>query len=160
MGKYLLASECISCSDSGNIYCTSCSSDGSQCLSCAQGTYLYQNNCLDQCVDSTYPSVTAGACLPCGISNCAKCSSNVNICNECLTNFYLTSAGTCVLDCPDGTTEVTLANGALVCQSCKSGCQLCQNGGDECVQCQNGLTAQPDGTCIYDNNFNLNCNSG
>lgn len=88
-----------------NGVCRNCSNDLSGCKTCIYLNHNNQNdikelNCT-KCLNNTY-ELKNGKCIPCSMDYCKKChydNSGSKICDECLTNFYLSENHQQCLSC-------------------------------------------------------------
>jgi hypothetical protein len=77
--------------------CTTCSSDGSACLTCPSNTYFSNGTCIVCSGNQVNPSNNSNiSCSVCS-SVCSTCASNGSglICQSCHANTYLNN-GTCI----------------------------------------------------------------
>lgn len=70
------------------------------CLTCVQGTYLYQQRCLSVCPDGYFANNMRRTCDVC-IKPCLTCLSNLQ-CLSCIYGFYDNNTHSCVLKCSYG----------------------------------------------------------
>lgn len=146
--------------------CLTCSNvDPLICITCAQGFYLLNGNCLpcsatcftcnstnpSQCF-SCYPNsfLVGTTCSSCS-SNCLTCqgSNDPNICTSCFTGFSLSVSKTCVAGCPQ---NCLYCSSATICSVCSSGYTLFTQGSNTvcgpCIQtCRTCAMGQP-ATCL------------
>jgi proprotein convertase subtilisin/kexin type 5 len=76
---------CVLCSPG----CSKCKIENSptECISCMEGWFLMNNQCLKDCPNKCYRSETERLCLHCP-SNCELCKSDI-VCEQCSTNYFL-----------------------------------------------------------------------
>lgn len=101
--------------------CTNCSSF-SKCGGCIVNYTLSNTN---QCNPPTY--------VVCNVSYCVSCSAgNSSSCQQCTSNYYLLSNGTCTIACP----SMTYAQ-AGSCINCPINCTACT--ANQCTSCRNNF---------------------
>lgn len=99
---------CEKCDDS----CSECSGEITNCTSCADyyfkyndkclskcpdGTYEYESKCMNECEVGTYPR--GSSCYECSV-NCKNCIDNSEKCTDCPDGKYLFNSR-CVGSCPE-----------------------------------------------------------
>ena len=140
---------CASCA-ACNSLCKTCSGDtSSHCLSCYVGTYLYNNNCLNNCPDGFFNDQSTLICQTCNI-NCKTCSNTASNCLSCYTSTYLQN-NVCVSECLAGYYGDI---NSLQCKFCSSLCSLCSKLSGNCTACSYPLYLNPGNICLN------NCPSG
>ena len=173
-GFYSNGTSCLECEDN----CLSCSNK-SNCLKCNSNTYLFNNDCIEECPKYTYPVISdeneykVKKCIFCNDNEkCVKCDYlNPNICKLCSSGILY--KGKCIDSCPSGTYYISSTN---TCDNCVENCLKCNNE-YECSQCLEkfvlheglcNLTTCPSGYISVLNNNNKskeciqctgNCNS-
>lgn len=120
-------SHCTSCVGSSDYNCTGCVTGyvliGSYCkynTTCLN--YLYDNQCLNNCPDSTYGATTASGnmCLPCS-NGCLTCTSST-YCLSCNSTTYFNATDhACMQYCPIG--HYIQTDGS--CAQCPANCLMC-----------------------------------
>lgn len=126
--------------NSSNYQCTACNSPCSLCagaavcLSCINGTALYNSSCLSAC-----PSGFAAVNLICQActNNCKTCINATNICLSCNSgSYFLSSSSSCVTSCkPSLFIDYTTQS----CVGCTSPCNTCINSSTTCLSCLTGF---------------------
>eukprot|EP00347_Sterkiella_histriomuscorum_P011981 403370353 len=113
--------------------CDKCwDSDYNTCRTCKPGFFLYNAECLDQCVEGTYPNPIEWKCMTCPLQ-CKTCTGpeSKTQCSTCKPGFYKLNNG-CYDKCPDGywgdKTDYS-------CKLCNPSCTLCF--GPSATQCTN-----------------------
>eukprot|EP00347_Sterkiella_histriomuscorum_P010533 403375920 len=82
--------------------CDTCwDSDYNQCRTCKPGFFFNQNECLEQCMEGTFPDTTEWACKKCPIQ-CRTCtgSDSFTQCQTCIVGYFKLGNG-CYDKCPD-----------------------------------------------------------
>jgi proprotein convertase subtilisin/kexin type 5 len=65
--------------------------------------FMYNNNCLLDCPESTFKNITNETCDLCDIT-CGECSGPLSTdCTKCFAPNYFKSGILCVQTCPNGT---------------------------------------------------------
>lgn len=120
--------------------------------------------CSTSCLPEQYYDATQQACVAC-VAPCRTCTSPTT-CTGCPATLIL-SQGTCISQCPPGTTSTMTANGIVCviclpqCQTCSSPsvCASCPTGANlfqgRCIICQ-GATIFLNGQCV---NCPIGCSS-
>lgn len=83
--------------------------------------------------------------------NCETCERSPERCLSCVAPQELTSARTCEVPCPDGSTRTGDSNGA--CLDCLDGCKTCSGNRSACTSC-------PDNEFIYNSQCVTACPPG
>ena len=148
--------------------CADCNSS-TTCISCPNGKYLYNGNCIDQCEESFYIDngecrkcpdscdtctsrnqctkckpgyfLKDGTCQQCS-SKCDECSGSADQCTACKDGYNLYNS-TCQAQCPVGTYETNIST----CAQCSSNCLSCSGSPDYCTSCKDGYYLPIDGHC-------------
>ncbi|KAL4489343.1 hypothetical protein ABPG72_018998 [Tetrahymena utriculariae] len=123
-----------SCSPICDQSCLTCNqpNNSSACLSCIDGFYLFQNQCLN--------------CL----SPCATCLTSSSNCLSCIENYtFIQSQNNCTPNCDPSCKTCSSQNNNQSCLSCNDGFYLINN---YCMQCQS-----PCLTCINQQDNCLSC---
>ena len=139
--------------------CLTCNLGGpSNCLTCASGTFLLNNQCLDPCPDGYWGDTTDNTCQLCyqgSISpySCATCTAGAdNNCLTCNTGAYLHN-NQCIYPCPAGFYPGTSSKTCLPCyQSATSPytCLTCSGpAANQCTSC-NSAHYLDQGQCLSD----------
>jgi proprotein convertase subtilisin/kexin type 5 len=112
--------------------CATCLGEGS-CLTCHQGSYLYNKACVAVCPLSTFSDDQSLTCRPCHPS-CQTCSgSSETDCQTCSSELYL-SNGKCAKFCLPGFYP---SQGGRICDICHHSCNQCNGAGEhDCVSCK------------------------
>ncbi|KAF8898212.1 insulin-like growth factor binding protein [Gymnopilus junonius] len=155
-GSFSAGAQCSPCSPS----CRTCTGPSSnQCILCAQGTYLFNSNCISADTNGVCQGTngmiadnnknecdTCGAkCTSCKIPNFSVASTVDQLqCTGCLPGFVL-SGGKCIDSCPSGTFLSPQDN--LTCTACSSSCGTCAGSADFCLTCASGQLASS-GQCV------------
>ncbi|KAF8970460.1 insulin-like growth factor binding protein [Flammula alnicola] len=154
-GSFANGASCSPCSST----CQTCTAGTSNdCIICAAGTFTNNGGC----VSANSVGVCQGTnliadnnkreCDSCG-ATCTQCeipafsvASTVDQkqCTACLPGFFL-SNGTCVENCPSGTTISSQDN--LTCIPCDSSCTTCAGSSTFCLTCANNQLASG-GKCV------------
>lgn len=119
---------CVACSAN----CSSCVGNVKGCSACANGFYLKEGECVNNCtvdLSADLNTVTA-RCTPAiatGILSCDNWSSNGK---QCLSS------------CPSGSSQKN-----NVCVTCPQNCSQCLKKPNECTLCRAGLNLQQ-GQCV------------
>ncbi|KAL4466559.1 hypothetical protein ABPG72_010610 [Tetrahymena utriculariae] len=118
-----------------NISCKTCfDSSGKDCLSCKEGNFLqnnecvltckyffYKGECLKQCPSKTYPDWKQKICMSCDIL-CNQCIDETNVCSECSQLSYRSiDQKSCVHECPDN----SYPDLDRTCKACHTSCFKC-----------------------------------
>lgn len=121
-------------------------STSSSCTSCLNPYVLYNNQCTQNCPNSTYKSSSSNTCEQCPLQ-CRLCRS-YNNCTLCNTGYLIqqtpTSNWVCVSQCMAGTYPGVVnigygnVSGCLPCAN-TVGCRLCLDA-DTCIVCNVGLS--------------------
>ena len=173
-GRY--GERCDSMCDNQINKCSRCLVDtyrSVQCITCNPGFYVEDNmckGCNENCKSDAWPycNSSSGKCRygchdhwygdkcdsKCNVSKCALCTSNHNICEECIEGHYLESSTSCVT-CPpncishnecnkhNGSCEDGCIDGksGIKCDlPCSFGCLEChQFNVNDCSTCKNGF---------------------
>ncbi|XP_041465657.1 proprotein convertase subtilisin/kexin type 5-like isoform X2 [Lytechinus variegatus] len=139
---------CELCDDS----CKTCTGSGiDECIDCEDGLEKQGARCLE-------PSS-----FTCDVENCDECLNGNNVCQLCITGFYL-DGGTCEGGCPDG--KVPISN-TRQCELCHPTCRTCAVSPDQCTSCNTGyflddldslcLTQCPEDTYVNQDNECILC---
>jgi proprotein convertase subtilisin/kexin type 5 len=105
--------------------CSYCwDSDYNTCLDCNAGYYKYGYECLDECIEGTFPQVIngTGKCVTCP-NKCLTCfgDDETSECTSCKSgNLYLNNG--CYTNCPIGYWN---DYSDYTCKSCHSYCNNC-----------------------------------
>ncbi|KAJ8005984.1 hypothetical protein DPEC_G00123560 [Dallia pectoralis] len=130
---------CVTCEDQRCVNC-----DQNQCYWCAEGFYLSDGGCVEQCEMGFFVDEENQECEPCH-RTCRSCDGpNYDDCDSCEDDITLTN-GECVESGSDSCPEKHFPKGQGKCEQCHSSCQTCTGSGvDECNTCSQGhfLTAQ------------------
>ena len=114
--------------------CETCE-DSKTCLTCKEGLNFYNGECLDVCVNGTYPF--AGQCESCG-DNCQTCISEIKR-EACLPRTY-EYKGKCLKGSYLDLVE-------LKCSDCKTGCCECISY-EICNNCEKDYFLYDDKNCV------------
>ena len=147
-GHYLKGTSCLNCSSP----CKTCNS--SNCLSCVDQFYFYNDECLEICPDGLFAQ--NGVCKECS-SDCLTCDVDKNNCLSCHPTFFLNDtscSSNCKngffkfndICCPDQCEECINSNECTICKetfylyenlclNCEKNCKVCLESEDNCVTC-------------------------
>ncbi|KAL4499149.1 hypothetical protein ABPG72_017051 [Tetrahymena utriculariae] len=120
--------KCLKC----HSQCKTCTGPQiNQCLSCQNGKYLYNSNCVEQCPDGSFLNKQR-ECQQCN-STCQTCSDDrVYSCLTCPQQLVF-QEGYCLLECTSGY-YFQMSNRS--CFQCSSKCQECFGpDSDQCKSC-------------------------
>ena len=67
------------------------------CMSCVQGKFLYNNTCVDVCINGFFANLISGRCEACTYP-CEKCAGGSSICLSCVDGYLLNDF--CYSSCP------------------------------------------------------------
>jgi hypothetical protein len=126
---------CLSC----EAPCKFCSGPGTctQCFAANRLKYLFEGQCLEECVEGYTP--IDNKCVQCR-SPCAACKfGQIDACTSCDNtggNQFL-YVSQCIAECPINT---TLKKEEDLCVACETGCALCDDQDNSiCLKCSAGL---------------------
>ena len=128
------------------VNCLLCSiSNLSVCIQCPTYQFLYNNTCLSDCPNKTYPLILSSSanksqiqnniCLDCVDPHCQTCGSETS----CLTCQppYILNQNKCDINCPIGAYYNSILTG---CNNCNYNCSSCYGpGNDNCLTCIDGF---------------------
>lgn len=153
--------------------CVTCSRDGTHCLSCVQGKYLFssanlKNDTYDQCVECTdnnqyvktaHVNNSGGVCEYCknAFENCDECNGDLTSCEKCLAGFYQfdLDENTAGFEKCISCVETLFYKQETVCRLCNRNiphCLECNQDGSLCEKCEKNYfkykTSQEYDTCL------------
>ncbi|KAL4512756.1 hypothetical protein ABPG72_017441, partial [Tetrahymena utriculariae] len=114
--------------------CKTCSgTQKNQCLTCvATYPYSYKGQCIQGVQDSINCDITTFVCQDCNVTNCKFCDSTLQICQQCITGYYLYNNV-----CYSSIQNQTYCDSKNVCYSCDlTKCVGCIHSADYCTSCQ------------------------
>ena len=135
----------VTCADCDS-RCSACSGTNTTCISCVNPYFLYDNQCIIECLAGITVSVNSTYCVDCS-SNCKTCANLYNQCTSCASNSYLQGT-VCQPYCNSG----YYSDSNQICQLC-SGCSQCIGSATNCTSCISGQY-------LYGNECVLKCPSG
>jgi len=141
---------CEPCDDT----CETCwDGNPDNCITCPEGRFFYENECLLQCPDHFYGNSTLRECIPCDDPDCQSCLAGTDICNKCVPNNGKWLNGTiCDVACPEIGKYPN--NITFVCADCDPTCHTCSDEGIyRCTSCTFPRY-------FYDNRCMEACNDG
>lgn len=106
-------------STTNQCFTQTCVANSLTCLTC-------NGNICTACITGEYVDQNANVCYPCGVANCASCSS-YGACTQCSPGFYKIAA-----------TNVNTPNSCGTCSVTLPKCTAC-NDGNTCTACENGF---------------------
>ena len=114
---------CVACTTP----CSTCNGLPTNCTACSGTKYLYNNQCIDQCPNGYYMSISDNICYKCNVA-CLTCQGE--FASDCLT-------------CADGT---VLVSGR--CSACDVTCLTCNGmGSTNCLSCESSFYLE-DSSCV------------
>ncbi|KAL4481590.1 hypothetical protein ABPG74_007679 [Tetrahymena malaccensis] len=114
--------------------CQTCSgTQKDQCLTCmATYPYSYKGQCILGVQDGIYCDNTTFVCNDCNVTNCKSCDSSLQICQQCITGYYLYNNS-----CFSSIQNQTYCDTNNICYSCDlTKCVNCIHSADYCTSCQ------------------------
>ena len=126
--------------------CRTCFQSATSCTSCFEGTFLWNQTCLEICPSTTFGF--NGVCTSCA-EGCNTCSLRSSNCTSCLPNKTLFKQ-TCLDSLPMNLwyNSVTMSY-----EQCSSSCLRCSST-YVCTQCPLGMSLSPTSTCVASCNSN------
>ena len=132
---------CLPC----NTNCISCfGPNASQCYSCNNKSYQYNNTCVNQCPTSTI--LSNNSCIPC-LENCSICNNQTLKCDQCNNGLYLFQNGT--NSCSSCLEPGNFIVNNTWCIICVKNCDFCLTI-SECLKCQSNYYISEDTHICYD----------
>ena len=144
---------CQACS-SALLNCHTCSPDGTTCLTCLEGQYLFKSNengVFDSCIacEEATQYISGLNCNRCTQfnSDCVECRGDTATCSKCRSGLYLWDNNndriteTCDDCSADGRVRTGQSDGSGVCRRCNyfvTGCTKCSSDGSSCLECDGG----------------------
>lgn len=122
--------------------CLTCQNDGLTCLSCRQGMYLYEGNCLLECPSSFFKNEDNKTCQECDFP-CLQCEESSQKCTECHPSLFPYN-NKCNQSCEKGS---FFKFSSQSCSPCDSKCLECQLSLDQCSSCKDPYLLF-DSTCM------------
>ena len=109
--------------------CESCTYSPSNCTSCYESYFLYNNTCSSECLE--YYFKEDSVCKPCQ-SPCSTCTK-LDACQSCSSLFPYFYSGYCYNMCPSGSYPTSSYN----CTKCDASCLVCSSL-EVCSKCSSG----------------------
>ena len=109
--------------------CESCIYSPSNCTSCYESYFLYNNTCSSECLEYYYKKDSV--CEPCQ-SPCSTCT-DLSLCQSCSSLYPYFYSSYCYNVCPSGSYPTSSYN----CTKCDSSCLVCSSS-EICSKCNSG----------------------
>lgn len=155
---------CVQCAIPNCLQCQS----STTCTKCSTNFFIFNSLCISACPQGYAPSTDVNnnkLCTPC-LSGCVSCPVTVNNCQICGANLQAQANGSCTL-VPNNCLSNQYLNSLGTCVNCQQSCLTCYGGlRTNCITCNQGELLQSDGSCMnqcaadkYYNSTNTYCSS-